>query len=113
MPTGFPELPFRDRLRVDQAKIVDYLLSVANGRGKAAFFLELGFRIENWEVMADALMKHARTHPVSAMVASRWGARYSVDGIVESPSRRGARVRTVWIVETGSEQTRLITAHPV
>ena len=89
MPTGFPELPFRDRLRVDQAKIVDYLLSVANGRGKAAFFL------------------------VSAMVASRWGARYSVDGIVESPSRRGARVRTVWIVETGSEQTRLITAHPV
>jgi hypothetical protein len=113
MPAGISELPYRDRLRVDQAKIVDYLLSVTNGRGKAAFFLDLGFRIESWPVMADALMQHARTHPVAATVASRWGTRYSVDGVLEAPSGRSVHVRAVWIVEPGSEQPRLITAHPV
>jgi len=113
MPSRPRELPYRDRLRVDQAKIVDYLLSVTNSRGKATFFLDLGFRTENRTLMADSLIKHAQTHPVSVMVASQWGARYSVDGILESPSGRRARVRTVWIIETGTEQPRLVTAHPV
>ena len=40
-------LPSLDRLRVDQTKIVDYLLSEANSRGKSKFFLGLGFGPEN------------------------------------------------------------------
>ena len=40
------ELPYSDQLRVDQAKIVDYLLSESNGRGKATFDLQFGFRPE-------------------------------------------------------------------
>lgn len=33
------KLPYPDRLRVDESKIVSYLLSRSNGQGKAAFFL--------------------------------------------------------------------------
>lgn len=109
------ELPYSDRLRVDQAKIVDYLLSESKGRGKATFFLQLDFRPENWTVLAEAIKVQARSHPVVLAVDSPWGTRYSVDGAIDTPSGREPRprVRTVWILEAGSDQPRLITAHPV
>ncbi|MBS0215902.1 MAG: hypothetical protein JSR50_09140 [Proteobacteria bacterium] len=36
-------LPNLEHLRVDRSKIIDYLLSDENGRGKAGFFSRLGF----------------------------------------------------------------------
>jgi hypothetical protein len=109
------ELPFRDSLRVDQSKVTGYLLSEAAGRGKATFFLSLGFRLENWETLAGALKAQARNNLVVSIVDSEYGKRYSVDGSIETPDKRQPppRVRTVWILETGTEAPRLITAHPV
>jgi hypothetical protein len=100
-------------LRVDKSKVVAYLLNISGSHGKAAFFLGFGFLPEAWEGMANALKQHARTHPVYAAVDSPYGTRYSVDGELETPSGRRPRVRTVWIRETGSDELRLITAHPI
>ncbi len=109
------ELPFLDSLRVDQSKITGYLLNEATGRGKAGFFLRLGFRHEGWETLAAALKAQARDNPVASVVDSRYGKRYSVDGAIATPDNRQPRpkVRTVWILETGTKTLRLITAHPV
>lgn len=108
-------LPFADDLRVDRAKIVDYLLSPSNGRGKAQFFMRYDFTPEAWGALADALMAQARCFPVVAAVDSPYGTRYSVDGAIDTPSGREPRprVRTVWIWESGSTHLRLITAHPI
>ncbi len=91
------ELPFIDNLRVDQSKVVGYLLSEAIGRGKAAFFFRLGFRPDAWERLADALKAQARGNPVTSTVDSPYGRRYSVDGEMETPDDRRPRprVRTV------------------
>lgn len=109
------ELPFIDSLRVDESKIVGYLLNEATSRGKATFFLRLGFRFEEWERLAAALKAQARDYPAASIVESSWGKRYSVDGAIETPDKRQPRprVRTVWILETGSQAPRLITAYPV
>lgn len=107
------EMPFASALRVDESKVVGYLLSHSNGQGKAAFFLGFGFRPEAWEVMAGALKAQARSNPVATAVDSPYGTRYSVDGALETPSGRRPKVRTVWILETGSDEPRLITAHPI
>lgn len=108
------ELPFIDSLRIDQSKIIGYLLNEATSRGKATFFLHLGFRPEDWETLAAALKAQARDNPVASIVDSPYGKRYSVDGTIETPDNRRPRpkVRTVWIVETGTKAPRLITAHP-
>ena len=73
------ELPSKDSLRVDQSKIIGYLLNEATGRGKATFFLRLGFRPEAWETLAAALRAQARDNPVTSVVDSPYGKRYSVD----------------------------------
>jgi len=108
-------LPFPDSLRVDQSKITGYLLSESSSHGKAAFFLRLGFRAENWEMLAAVLKTHARENNVVSVVDSPYGKRYSIDGPIETPDNRQPRpqVRTVWILEAGAVSPRLITAHPI
>ena len=51
-------LPNAARVRVPDAKVRDYLLSSSHpvGRFKAVFFLALGFSLERWEVLRDALL---------------------------------------------------------
>lgn len=88
------------RLRVDKSKVVEYLLSISNGHGKAAFFLGFGFQPDAWEVMAKAIKQQAQGNPVTTAVDSPYGTRYSVDGELETPSGRRPKVRTVWIRET-------------
>ena len=109
------KLPYARKARVERKKVVDYLLSVSHpdGGSKARFFTRFGFKVDEWMVMARALRKHGRTRAVVAMVESKHGTRYSVDGELDSPDGRNPRVRTVWILARRSRSPRLITAYPI
>ena len=104
-----------EALRIDYSKVVDYLLSPEKSRGKAAFFLRMGFDPEQWEDLAHALKSQVRSGEISGAVESPYGTRYSVDGVMETPGSRspGPRIRTVWISEHGADEWRLITAYPL
>jgi hypothetical protein len=110
-----PEIPDRAHARVDRTKIVDYLLSPthADGRTKAEFFTRFGFGVERWQELAEALRDAGASNPVSGIVETAYGLRYTVDGPMRAPDGRAPWVRTVWIVERGSTTARLITAHPM
>jgi hypothetical protein len=109
------KLPNAEKAKVDREKVTGYLLctSHSDGANKAAFFSRYGFTAGAWEVLAEALQDHGRSHPVCGSVPSAYGTRYSVDGPLKSPDGRNPKVRTVWIAERGSETPRLITAYPV
>ena len=108
------KLPNADQAFVDREKVTEYLLSTSHpdGAGKAKFFGRFGFRIENWEILAESLRKHGVCHPVVKTVAFAYGTRYTVEGNIETPDGRNPSVRTVWIIEVGSVRPRLITAYP-
>ncbi len=80
------KLPFAARARVERNKIVEYLLSVSHpdGRSKARFFARFGFSLGKWRAYERALKKHGRSHDVSTSVESQHGARYSIDGTLET-----------------------------
>lgn len=107
-------LPDSNRAHVDRAKIADYLLSLTHpdGRSKAEFFMRFGFKVEEWETLAKALREVGISNPVTSLVESPHGTRYTVDGLLRAPDGRTPMVRTVWIVESGSPP-RLITAYPL
>ncbi len=99
---------------VERKKIVEYLLNAAhpdNG-GKAAFFIALGFQIEDWETLAAALRSLALNSPVSRSIETVHGSKYIVDGTIETPLGKTPMVRTVWIIDAGEVAPRLITAYP-
>ena len=107
-------LPNPDRAIVSQEKLVDYLMNPAhpdNG-GKAAFFISHGFRPEHWQELALAFAAVAAAFPVAKSMASPHGAKYVLDGDLRTPSGRSPRIRTIWIVDAGTDTPRLVTAYP-
>ena len=108
-------LPNPGELVVEREKIVDYLLNPAHryGASKARFFAGLGFRLKEWERLADALREHGRTCRVVGTRETGFGPRYAVEGELHTPSGRRPRVRTVWQLDEGAVAPRLISAYPL
>jgi hypothetical protein len=108
-------LPRGNHARVDESKIVGYLLSHdhPDGAPKARFFEGFGFHASAWQVFASALRAHGQKNPVANVVETEYGRRYSVDGSIRTPDGRNPNIRTVWIVEPNMDGPRLITAYPL
>ncbi len=109
------KLPNADRAIVAESKVVGYLLSAhhPDGRSKATFFSDFGFRAQQWFAFSNALRDHGRTGEVTEVARSDYGTRYSVDGAIKTPDGRNPRIRTVWITDSEDAAPRLITAHPL
>ena len=92
-----------------------YLLAFDHpeGAAKAEFFASFGFTAAEWELLAEALLAHARTHDVSSSTRSQYGTKYRVDGAISCPDGRTPTIRSVWIIDDGNESPRLVTAHPL
>ena len=91
------KLPRHELALVPREKILDYLLSLTHsqGRHKAAFFASFGFSRENWESLAESLMRHVADHPVTKVETTPFGTRYVVEGIMEMADGRRPCVRSV------------------
>ena len=109
-------LPNAEEAYTDEAKVAGYLLDPEHPRneGKAGFFFRHGFTGEAWEVLTEALLRHAREGELAETRRNPYGAKYVVEGPIASPDGRDPKVRSVWIVEsgTGSPAPRLVTAYP-
>jgi len=101
---------------VERHKVLEYLLNAAHpdNSGKAQFFESLSLTNENPELLVGALHAVAQTGEVVERVESNHGEKYVVDGRVSSQTEksRWRLVRTVWIIDRGSDAPRLVTAYP-
>jgi hypothetical protein len=65
------------------------------------------------KTFAGALISHARLCHVTKLSESRFGTKYQIDGPLPCPDGRSPTIRSVWIVDAGTDFPRLITAHPL
>ena len=109
-----PLLPNAGIAVVDPAKITHYLLSATHpvGAPQAAFFKTFGFSADQPQVLADALLKHAKTFEAMTLPATVHGTEYEISGPLASPDGRMPRVRSVWIIDAGQSIPRFVTAVP-
>lgn len=108
------KVPNADVAEVTKEKITGYLLNSLHpdGAGKAKFFGALGFRTDEWHVLAAALKRMVEGRLLTESMESSHGQKYIVDGPIETPSGKSPVVRTVWIIDRGSPIPRLVTAYP-
>ena len=106
-------LPNSDRAVIDSAKIRDYLLSTSHpvGRFKARFFESLGYSAENWEQIDTDIRDLIAVAEARPGEKTEYGQKYEVRGSMTGPNGRSAEVVTVWIVLTGEDVPRFITAY--
>lgn len=100
---------------VPREKITEYLLSDTHpdGKHKARFFEAFGFRVDDWQVLEQALRDHVGHHEVAKVEPSPFGVRHVVEGIMPAPDGRSLLVRTVWFIESNEATPRFATAYPL
>ncbi len=108
-------LPNAERAPVPIRKITHYLLSTAHhdGRHKAEFFHSFGFKLEAWEELASALLKHACRHEVVEIVPTQFGRNFVIEGALRAPDGRAPKARVIWFIANNAETARLATAYPL
>lgn len=90
-----------------------YLLNLEHEKGgsKARFFLNRGFTVEHWKILAKAIREHGATQPVTAKEPTRPGEKFGVQCQIVSPDGKNPCILSVWIKE-GTKPLRFVTAHP-
>lgn len=108
------KLPSLEKAVVSEPKMTEYLLSPTHpeGRDKAAFFTRFGFTIDEWVVLAEALMEHAKAFEVTKTAESRFGIRYVIEGQLQTPDGRNPIIRSVWFIAHEDDTPRFVTAYP-
>ena len=107
------QIPNAERAVIEPAKLHAYLLSRNHsiGRFKATFFLALGYS-ENWRQLEEHLRSQHLSQDATADERTPYGQKYAIRATLVGPSGRSAEVVSVWVVRTGEEFARLVTAYP-
>lgn len=107
-------LPGAERAFIHPAKVRDYLLSAEHptGRFKADLFLGMGYSRDNWAQLAADLLTLAQSGEAELQAAIEYGQKYAVDGFLRGPRPRVMHTRTAWIVLSGEDFPRFLTAFP-
>lgn len=106
-------LPKGHSLVVKEDKIVVYLLNLKHkdGASKAKFFRNRGFKSNDWEHFATALRDHGASQPVTSVVPTKHGRKFTVECQLLTPDGRNPCILSVW-VESKRKSLALVTAHP-
>lgn len=107
-------IPNLDRAVIDPRKLADYLLATDHPEGgpKAVFFLAMGFSAERPAELGDALLAHA-ANEIAAFRQTAFGVKYLVEAIFAGLAGRERMVRSVWVIQTGEDFPRFVTAYPL
>lgn len=108
------QIPNADRAVIDPAKLQGYLLSRNHpvGRFKAAFFLTLGYSSENWRQLEADLRSQHLSKDATPEEPTPYGRKYAINATLVGPLSGSAEVVSVWVVRTGEEFPRFVTAYP-
>jgi hypothetical protein len=108
------KLPNAENAIIADAKLRDYLLSSTHpeGKDKALIFFSRGFSLDRSEELRSALLSIAQKNEITKSFQSIHGMKYVVEGLLETPDKRGIFLRTVWMVDRGGTIPRLISAYP-
>jgi hypothetical protein len=109
------ELPNKFKAYIPISKMTGYLLSETHavGKFKGRFFRSLGFDETNVSELEQGLLNIAQTEAIEETVKAPHGTKYVIDGPLEMPKGVMIRIRTIWIVETGEDRPRFVTAYPL
>ena len=108
------KVPSAELAVVDPAKVRDYRLSPEHpvGRFKAAFFGGIGYSRQDWQILAARLLEIVASEAAAPGGQSAFGDKYEVRGTLVGPAGRSAKLVTVWIVLSGENAPRFVTAFP-
>ena len=109
------KIPNAERAVVDIRKLRDYCLNPQHDKGKhkARLFTSLlGMDSGDAEELRNALLEAVKTKDAQLGKTDAYGQRYTLDFTLNWRGKQ-ARIRSAWIIETGSDISKLTTVFPL
>jgi len=99
---------------IDPRKLRDDALNLNHdsGRFKAAFFAQMGYDAENWQLLERDIREQHLTEGAERGSASSFGIKYNITAPLIGPNGATRWVTTVWIYRSGAEIADLVTIEP-
>ena len=107
-------IPNCEKAHIPEAKVTEYLLSETHaiGKAKAKYFRPLGYTETNIDQLAKALLMIVHAEEVTEEIYTAYGIKYVVEGRLATLKGITVPMRTVWVVESGDDRPRFVTAYP-
>jgi hypothetical protein len=108
------QIPNAAQAIIEPMKLHGYLLSRTHpvGRFKAPFFEGLGYSAHEWSRLEADLRAQHLPQDATATDATVYGQKYEIRARLVGPANRAAGVVSVWILRTGEDVPRFVTAYP-
>lgn len=109
------KIPNNSQSFVADNKITGYLLSETHetGKHKAAFFTRFGFNVADIGTLKGSLIQHSIDRDIEKTQDTIYGVKYVLRCEIKTPDERNPCIETVWLVEHGQKEPKLITAYAV
>ncbi len=75
--------------------------------------MSLGYTLDNWELFAADLKKHAIDAEITQISSTKFGLKFILDGSLETPKGNLAFIRLIWVVNKLDNFPILVTAYPL
>lgn len=98
---------------VTDEKLTRYMLQWRPVSDKSKFLLMAGYSQDNWQLLQKEIRELAENGKAIFEDEGEYGVFYSVAGSLHGPNEKTLHVRTIWMKEHSSNQTRFITLYPL
>ena len=95
-------------------KLSGYLFASNHNEGwpKGRFLLQAGFLADELDVVRAAIIVQAESSQI-VTTSTPYGKKFECDGEVTSPTGESRQARTVWQLDSGTENLRFVTFKPL
>ncbi len=94
------------------SKLKDYLLTPKKRNDKSKWLAQIGYNIENWQVLEKDLRNQNLSIDVKPIDKTRYGQMYEIRGRLTGPNGRTLLVCSIWMTELSTKITKFITIYP-
>lgn len=102
------------RVYVEEDKITKYLLNEEHpiGKGKASFFISMGFSSNSPGELSSVLSNHPKTAELERELTTDWGTKYIFVCNIMTPNHNNVCLVSVWQIDNQTTTPRFVTAYP-
>jgi hypothetical protein len=97
---------------IAREKLTDYLLVLRKRNDKSQWLAQAGYTLENWEKLETDLRNQILSTDATPIEKTEYGQMYEINGELVGPNGKILPVRTIWMTESATGNTKFITMYP-
>ena len=97
---------------IAREKLSHYLLVQKKRNDKSQWLAQAGYTLENWQVLETDERNLILSTDATLIERTEYGQMYEINGALAGPNGKILAVRTIWMTENATGNTKFITMYP-